>query len=104
MHADVARSRLTDFIALTLLPIGSAVRVAERLRSGGAPGDVLDEVAGFPRGGGAPACELRARAREAFDAARAQGIEPVAWDSASYPVALTTIVDPPPVLWVRGSI
>jgi DNA processing protein len=27
---------------------------------------------------------------------------PIAWSDPAYPVALTTIADPPPVLWIRG--
>jgi DNA processing protein len=36
--------------------------------------------------------------------AGAHQIAPIAWSDASYPVALTTIVDPPPVLWTRGDV
>ena len=36
--------------------------------------------------------------------AAAAAITPVGFDSAVYPVALTTIIDPPPVLWTRGIV
>jgi DNA processing protein len=97
--------KLIDFIALTLLPPGRGVRIAERLRSGQSPGDALrDLTLEDPDREHATAPALRARARAAIAKGRGLGLEPVAWDAASYPVALTTIIDPPAVLWVRGSV
>jgi DNA processing protein len=32
-----------------------------------------------------------------------RGLTPMMWSDAGYPPALTAIVDPPPVLWTRGS-
>lgn len=105
MSTAASQSDLADFIALTLLPPGCGVRTAERLRSGQAPGAALRDLLQEQRTQTGGAVEqLRARAREALASAREIPAEPVAWDSASYPVALTTIVDPPPVLWVRGSV
>ncbi len=53
--------------------------------------------------------EARERARQhlpdaatALEAAVRQGIHVVAWGDPRYPAALTSIPDPPPVLWVRG--
>jgi DNA processing protein len=43
------------------------------------------------------------RASAAITRGERSGLAPVCWEEASYPVALTTIVDPPPVLWTRGS-
>lgn len=91
----------TDYIALSLLPERSGIETAERLRSGQSPRRALSEMTARR---GACVDELRARARAALARARPGGIEPVPWDGASYPVALTTIVDPPPVLWVRGRV
>jgi len=48
--------------------------------------------------------DLYARAHAAIDRAEAHSITPVAWSDAAYPVALTTIVDPPPVLWTLGAV
>jgi len=31
-------------------------------------------------------------------------VTPIAWSDPAYPVALTTIADPPPVVWIRGRI
>jgi DNA processing protein len=47
---------------------------------------------------------LRTQAADAIARARDAHIGIVAWSDASYPVALTTIVDPPPLLWIRGRI
>lgn len=90
-----------DYVALSLLPrfAQSGVLIAERLRAGQSPRRVLQEIAAER---GESVDHLRARARDALACGRAQGIEPLPWDGASYPVALTTIVDPPPVLWCRG--
>src|SRR5262245_4543493 len=94
----------TNLIALSLLPISCWIRAAEGLRAGAAAGDVLGALLDQPWLGEPPhGDELRTRARTALARAREEGIEPIGWDSASYPVALTTIVDPPPMLWVRGS-
>jgi DNA processing protein len=48
--------------------------------------------------------ELLGLAAASLADADARGVAPIFWQDASYPVALTTIVDPPPVLWTRGSI
>jgi DNA processing protein len=103
--SDAARAALHDFITLTLLPLGWGLRIAEGLRAGRSPEQLLhDHGPAYRNERGESLDDLRRRAREALASGRELGIEPVPWDSASYPVALTTIVDPPPVLWVRGSI
>ena len=103
--SDPARAALLDFITLTLLPLGWGLRIAEGLRAGRSAADMLDSVgAAFRNERGESVADLRRRAHDALTAAGEIGIEPLAWDAASYPVALTTIVDPPPVVWVRGSI
>lgn len=38
----------------------------------------------------------------ALERAARHGIEPVPWDDVRYPAALRTIIDPPPLLWIRG--
>jgi DNA processing protein len=96
---------LADLVALSLLPPWCRSRVAERLRGGQPPRDVaadfLDRA--WPDHPEARA-ELRTRAREAIALATACGIVPVCFDQPVYPLALAAIVDPPPVLWTRGSI
>jgi len=96
---------LSDFVALSLLPIWSWLTVAERLRAGDPPADILCQIVDrhWPgQSGRIPA--IHAGARDALARAGAQKIAPIPWSDASYPVALTTIVDPPPVLWTRGDV
>src|SRR5262245_36851722 len=97
-------SETVDLVALTFLPTGCALRVAERLRRGETPRDVLgalvrehwpDRPASLAR--------LRARASDALARAPRCGAAPIGWIDASYPVALTTIIDPPPLLWTIGA-
>jgi DNA processing protein len=96
---------LVHYIALSLLPSWSWLHVAERLRAGDPPAAVFDELfpVHWPSEPDARS-NLYARAHAAIDRARAQRITPVAWSDAAYPVALTTIVDPPPVLWTLGAV
>lgn len=95
---------LLHFIALSLLPSWSWLSMAERLRAGDHPAAVFDRLlsAHWP---GEPdqRSAVYARARAAIDRGRAQRITPIAWNDPAYPVALTTIVDPPPILWTQGS-
>jgi DNA processing protein len=72
----------------------------ERLRHGESPASALATIlADQPD----RMSELQARAVASMRRAEARGIAPVGWGDASYPVALTTLVDPPPVLWKRGA-
>ncbi|MBI3400253.1 MAG: DNA-protecting protein DprA [Acidobacteria bacterium] len=95
----------SDFVALSLLPIWSWREVAERLRAGAPPADILRQIADHRWPDQPDRIQtLRAGARDALAQAAAREIAPIAWSDASYPVALTTIVDPPPVLWARGCL
>lgn len=94
---------LPDFVALSLLPPWCWRDASQRLRAGHRAADILcrlidDHWPLDPR----TLATLRADASAALSRAHALRIEPIAWSSASYPVALTTIIDPPPVLWIRG--
>ena len=96
-------SNLSDLIALSLLPIWLWRLISERLRSGESPGLVFDRLlverwADEPEKG----ASIRARAAAALTRGSALGLTPIAWSDAAYPPALATIVDPPPVLWMRG--
>ena len=95
---------LFHFIALSLLPSWSWLQTAERLRAGEPPAAVFDRLL-VTHWSAEPdqRSALYARAHAAVERARAQRITPVVWSDAAYPVALTTIVDPPPVLWIHGS-
>jgi DNA processing protein len=92
------------FIALSLLPIHAWRDSGERLRAGDAPADALDRVlaARWPLEPHKRS-ELMAAAAAALARGTARGLTPIVWSDAAYPPALTTIVDPPPMLWTRGS-
>jgi DNA processing protein len=103
-------SALVDFIALSLLPIWRWRAVAERLRSGASPVDILhDQCADGVRGrANAPdwtdPVRSRQRAGEAAARGEAAGLRIVPFGDRLYPPLLTQIADPPPVLWVSGQI
>src|SRR5687768_8997527 len=94
-----------DFIALSLLPSWCGVRAAERLRGGASAGAALDGLLQThwreePEKRG----ELRQRAEAAVRRAADAGITTLPWSHPAYPAAVTAIIDPPPVLWVRGHV
>ena len=96
---------LQQFLALSLLPSWCWLHVAERLRAGDSAAATLDRMLAehWPeQPGKRAALEALARAADARGA-RAKLVALV-WSNPAYPPALTTIVDPPPVLWVRGTI
>jgi len=94
---------LSAFIALSLLPHGWLRIINERLRTGEAAEAVLDELVGSPPSGIAYDRDALAAAADAAQAhGAARGLTPLAWNHAAYPPALAAIVDPPPVLWIRG--
>jgi DNA processing protein len=101
---------LQDTVALSTLPGITRIRAAaafkELRESSGHHGVTLDEVidACAPHADpGAVAAAARDQAAGLLAAGRAAGIEAVRWDDECYPPLLKTIVDPPPVLWVRGA-
>jgi DNA processing protein len=92
-------------VGLSLLPPWLWPRVVERLRRRESPRSTLAAIAAghWPDRPGELAV-LLSRAAAALQRAVAHGLAPLVWSDPSYPVALTTIIDPPPVLWVRGSV
>src|SRR5581483_11129079 len=98
-------SFLFEFVCLSLLPPWRWLLVAEGLRAGEPPVDLFRRLASrlWPQ---EPAAidAIRARAAAAVDRAAASGLTPLVWSDAAYPAALAAIVDPPPVLWTRGTI
>jgi DNA processing protein len=95
---------LVDVVALSLLPVLWWREAGERLRLGTRPADILESlVLEHPTDPDRTPASLRSRASAALDRAAAARIEVVAWDDDRYPPMLAAIVDPPPVLWVRGS-
>jgi DNA processing protein len=100
---------LKDSIALTLLPGISRIRAAtifKELRESSENGAIaLEEVVDACAPGSAAealAAAARVDAAALLDAGRAAGIGALRWNDEHYPPLLRTIVDPPPVLWVRG--
>ena len=97
-------TELQHFIALSLLPSWCWLHVAERLRAGDSAADALVRVvAEHWREQPGKAASLQALACAAGVRGQSAGLTAVPWNDPAYPPALTTIVDPPPMLWVRGS-
>ena len=94
-----------DFVALSLLPISWWRSVGEQLRAGDAPEIIFNRLLA-ERSFEQPdrPATLRARAAAALTRAADRGLAPISWSDAAYPAALAAIIDPPPVLWLRGSV
>ncbi len=103
-------SDLIEFVALSLLPGWRCRRIAESLRSGCSPTDVLlEHCAEATRRKGTPpfwasADAVRERAQDALSAAGRCGVQPLPLSDPRFPRLLVEIVDPPPLLWVAGSV
>src|SRR5262245_57190220 len=98
-------SFLFDFVCLSLLPCWRWPAFAEGLRAGDTPRDLFARLAALlwhSEPGEIDA--IGARAAAAVERARASGLTPIVWSDAVYPAALAAIVDPPPVLWMRGAV
>jgi DNA processing protein len=96
---------LIDLVALSLLPPWYGLPAAERLRGGDQPSVILEDLADHAaRDQPDQVSTLRSKAAAAVARAAAAAMTPVAWSDPAYPVALTTIADPPPVLWIRGRV
>jgi len=99
-----------DLVALSLLPAWRWRLVREQLREGQtAAAILLQHCAGSGAEGRTRPCrliaaELRARAGAALERGTRFGMESIAVTDSAYPAALAAIVDPPPVLWVRGQL
>jgi DNA processing protein len=61
-------------------------------------------LAAVPRDAEEETADVGSRAAAAIRCGDEKAIASVLWSHAAYPIALTTIADPPPVLWTRGRI
>lgn len=94
---------LDDFVALSLLPPWCWLRAADSLRADEPPGLIVQRlIADHWPGEPGKRATIYERAAAALTRAEAAGLDVVPWSAPAYPAALTTIPDPPPVLWVRG--
>src|SRR5260370_18911783 len=95
---------LVDVVALSLLPTWCWLTSGDSLRAGESSAGVLRRLCDDHwRDRPDYIAELRAQAAGAVRRAAERGLTPVAWDEVAYPIALSTIPDPPPVLWTRGN-
>src|SRR5262249_3785367 len=105
--APTVRCAMTDadLVAISLLPPRMWRLAADALREGDSPSRALTRlaVARWPDHASRLAT-LRADAQAALVRARTGGIVSVAWGGPAYPAALTTIIDPPAVIWARGCV
>jgi DNA processing protein len=94
-----------DFVALSMLPIRQRRAIGEHLRAGESPSAVLDRLVEETRGVDTEhAGRMRASAAKILAHSSRLGLTLVVWTDEAYPPALAAIVDPPPVLWIRGTI
>jgi DNA processing protein len=99
-----------DLVALTLLPLGRWRAVAEHFQAGHTAPAILEQQCdewttfGRPRSPCPGVHALRSRAAAALERGRRFGADCIPCTDARYPAALRTIFDPPPVLWIRGSL
>jgi DNA processing protein len=96
-------AELLDLVALSLLPSRMWRLAADALRRNHRPARVLSDLVLGRWPDAAPRlATLRADAAAAIARAEARALTAIAWGDTAYPAALTTIPDPPPVLWTRG--
>jgi DNA processing protein len=95
---------LLDFVSLSLLPPWCWRVAADWLRRGDPPETVARRLVTHARDDADRPVDVRSLAADAIARAAAASITAIAWSDDAYPVALTTIADPPPVLWTRGRV
>jgi DNA processing protein len=96
-------SGLDQWVALSLLPLSCRRDSGERFRAGESPDAYLEAVLASRPAATIGRETLLSRTRRAIDRGASIGIRPVVWTDDEYPPALAAIVDPPPVLWLRGA-
>lgn len=99
-------SVLVALVALSLLPIARWRIVGEQLRAGRSPLDILDDQLASatvtPPNPRLDSTAIRGEAAAAVERAARRALDPIMWSDPAYPPALAAIIDPPPVLWLRG--
>ncbi len=90
-----------DCVALSLFPLSLRRVIGERLRSGCSPATLSSSLLAS---GAAAVHAAAARVPDVLVAAARNGLRAVVWADAHYPVLLSAISDPPPLLWVRGQV
>jgi DNA processing protein len=92
-----------DLVALSLLPWTWWRQIAERLRAGWAPRDLLEDLLlERPHDSAVTAADLRERAAAALARAASARIDVLEWSDPEYPPMLAAIADPPSLLWIAG--
>jgi DNA processing protein len=87
-----------------LTPFGRRRQLGDELRAGRSVGAILDRIlAARPTDTRLDRAGLLSRAATAIERARTRDVQLITWADPSYPAALSAIVDPPPVLWIRGN-
>jgi DNA processing protein len=106
---NVMEARKFDLLMLALMP-GVHPRVRAALLSAADlsevlahPGDHRDRLPGSALASVASG-ELRKSAEHEVEGAQRAGIQLLAWGESGYPELLAHTADPPPVLWVRGTL
>src|SRR3954462_2093594 len=87
---------LLDFVSLSLLPPWCWRVAADWLRRGDPPAAVARRLVAHARDDSDQPVNVTSLAAAAIGRAAAASITAIAWSDDAYPVALTTIADPPP--------
>ena len=112
MEAEIPEA-LRDLLALTLVPGVGPQRAAALLANFGSPGAVLqasqEQLLAIPGVGAKIAAEIRSARSgtyfaEELDLIRQHGIHIAGLGGEGYPARLAEIPDPPPILYIRGTL
>jgi DNA processing protein len=97
-------STSVDWVALSLLPARWRGAIGEKLRASYPPDEIIKQLlTACPDTAGLTISAVRTRAAAALARAEHAGLGAVNFSEAAYPPMLAAIVDPPPVLWIRGT-
>lgn len=96
-----------DLVALSFVSVHRWRLIVDQLRAGLRPDQILEAECLIPPRTGRPRrtpSELRERAARAIDRGTRAGLTALCWNDPRTPPSFLQIVDPPPVLWVRGQL